>query len=75
MPAAINPIRGEDHHCAKLTDEDVRLIRQCVIERERLREQARQLSNESLSKKFEVSERTIERIVQNRGWIHVWVNA
>ena len=71
MPPAINPARGAALPQAKLTDEDVRLIRKCVAERERLRQEANQLSNESLAKKFDVSLRTIDRITQRRGWIHI----
>ena len=71
MAARINISRGTDHHNAKLTDDDIRLIRECVAERERLREEARQLSNESLAQKFDVSLRTIDRVTQCRGWIHV----
>jgi len=71
MPPAINPVRGTDHPLSKLTDDDVRLIRECVAERERLREEARRLSNEALAEKFGVHHRTIERVTQCRGWIHV----
>lgn len=71
MPPAINPVRGTDHPLSKLTDDDVRLIRECVAERERLREEARRLSNEALAEKFGVHHRTIERITQYRGWIHI----
>ena len=71
MAAAINPVRGTDHPNAKLTDDDIRLIRECVAERERLREEARQLSNEALAQKFDVSQRTIDRVTQCRGWIHI----
>lgn len=71
MPPAINPVRGTDHPLSKLTDDDIRLIRECVAERERLRQEANRLSNEALAAKFNVHHRTIERVTQRRGWIHV----
>lgn len=63
--------RGSELPQTKLTDADVKLIRQCVLERERLREEANKLSNEALAEKFEVHIRTIDRVTQYRGWIHV----
>lgn len=71
MAAAINPVRGEDCHNAKLTEADAALILQCVAERERLRLEAAKLSNYALAEKFNVHVRTIERVTQRRGWIHV----
>jgi len=71
MPPAINPVRGTDHPLSKLTDDDIRLIRECVAERERLRQEANRLSNEALAAKFNVHHRTIERVTQRIGWIHV----
>lgn len=62
--------RGSELPQSKLTEADVELIRQCVLERERLREEANKLSNEALAKKFEVHTRTIDRVTQYRGWIH-----
>lgn len=62
--------RGEKHYRAKLTDDDVRLIRRAEIERRRLREQAEQLSNRALAEKFGVSPRCIERVLGD-GWSHV----
>lgn len=71
MAAPINPARGEELPQAKLTKEDIRLIWQCVAERERLREEARRLSNKALAEKFGVHYRTIERITQRWGWVHI----
>lgn len=56
---------------AKLTEDDVRLIRDCVKERERLRREIAALTNKSLSKKFEVTKQTIEKIAQGRSWRHL----
>jgi hypothetical protein len=69
--APINPARGSQLPQSKLTEEDAKLILKCVEEREKLRHEAAQLSNSMLAKKFEVHVRTIERITQRRGWIHV----
>lgn len=63
--------RGESLPQSKLTDDDVRLILASVEERERLKEEARQLSNKSLADKFGVHYRTIERLVQGHTWSHV----
>lgn len=71
MPPAINPVRGTDHPLSKLTDDDIRLIRECVAERERLINEARKLTNAKLAKKFDVHVNTIGRVTQFRGWIHI----
>lgn len=63
--------RGTELPQAKLTESDARLILDCVVERERLKDEARKLSNDALAEKFDVHVRTIERITQRRGWIHV----
>lgn len=71
MPPAINPARGSELPQSKLTEDDIKLIWKCVNERKRLRDEANKLSNESLAQKFDVSLRTIDRITQRRGWIHI----
>ena len=48
-----------------LTLEDVRLIKECAIERERLREEAMLLSNERLAIIFNVSPTTISCVINN----------
>jgi hypothetical protein len=63
--------RGEKHHLAKLTNDDIRLIRKCAEERERLIQEARKLSNKKLAEKFGVHHRTIDKVAGYRGWIHV----
>jgi len=75
MPPAINPVRGTDHPLSKLTDDDIRLIRECVAERERLINEARKLTNAELARKFDVHANTIGRVTQYRGWIHIRENA
>lgn len=75
MPPAINPVRGTDHPLSKLTDDDIRLIRECVAERERLINEARRLTNAELARKFDVHQRTIDRITQRKAWIHIRENA
>ena len=71
MAAPKSPARGTELPQTKLNEADVRLILDCVSERERLRKEANSLSNEALAQKFDVHVRTIERITQRRGWIHV----
>jgi hypothetical protein len=63
--------RGQQLPQSKLTDEDVRLLRKCVAERERLRKQANELSNKKLAEKFDVHVRTVEKALQGYSWIHV----
>jgi len=63
--------RGEQLPQSKLTDDDVRLLRKCAAERERLRKEANELSNKRLAEKFEVHIHTIEKILQRSTWIHV----
>jgi hypothetical protein len=65
------PQRGADRYNAKLTDHDVRLIRELVAERSRLLAAARALSNRQLAEKFDVNYRTIEKVAEYRSWIHV----
>jgi hypothetical protein len=67
----INYSRGEERWNAALTDSDVRLIHEAVKERERLRAQARRLSNAALAEYFGVHLRTVEKVVQHESWVHV----
>lgn len=63
--------RGKDLPWAKLSEDDIRLIRACVEERERLRAQAAELSNAKLAEKFGVHEATIEKVLSGVTWGHV----
>ena len=67
----IAPMHGEDHYAARLTEADVRLIRALGEERSRLLQSARKLSNATLAEKFDVSVRTIERVLDRSRWGHV----
>ena len=73
MLAAINQHAKGQHHCQKLTDEDVRLIRLCVAEREQLLKEARKLTNAALAEKFGIHKNTVDAIANFRKWIHVHV--
>ena len=57
--------KGEKHHGAKLTDQDVMAIRE---------EYANGLSFESLSYKYSVCKDNIKMIVRNRTWKHLLVS-
>lgn len=46
----------------KLTEEDVRLLRACKAEKERLLKQVEEYSDRALAKKFGVNHRTISRV-------------
>ena len=64
-------MRGETHYKAKLTNDDVRLIRLMIAERGQVRAQLAQMSNKALAEKFGVTKRAIERIASGEGWAHV----
>lgn len=53
---------GADSPNAKLTTDDIRLIRELLTERDRLREKLRHLSHGAIAEKFDVSLRTISAI-------------
>lgn len=63
--------RGEELPQSKMSAADVRLIREAVKERDRLKREASALSNCSLARKFGVHTRTIEKITQGYSWVHV----
>ena len=63
--------RGSELSWSKLTEDDVRLINAAVDERNRLRMEAKQLSNKSLADKFGVSLRTMDRVTSGETWGHV----
>lgn len=71
MAAAKNPVRGEKHHLSKLTDDDIKLLLACKAERDRLLEEAKKLTNKQLAAKFDIHERTVERVFYRGGWAHV----
>lgn len=58
-PKRPNPVRGEAHYRAKLTEDDVTLIMHCHEEG---------ISTRQLAVKFEVSQSTIAKIVSGRSW-------
>ena len=63
--------RGTELPHAKLTETDVRLVLDAVAEREKLRSQARTLSNKALAERLGVHVRTIDRITAGENWGHV----
>jgi len=67
----LNVKRGSELPWAKLTEDDVALIRQLVDERERLRSEASALTNARLAEKFGVHVRTIDRVTTRENWGHV----
>jgi len=71
MPAAKNPARGEELPQTKLTDDDVRLIRELVAEREKLLHQAKKLTNAVIANKFDVHPNTIDRVARRVNRFHV----
>ena len=71
MAAAKNPVRGSRHRNSKLTEDDVRLIRQLLDERAEHLRKAKELSARRIAEKFEVNVRTIDKIGYRESWIHV----
>jgi hypothetical protein len=71
MPKAINPQRGRDRWNAKLTDDDVRLMRSLVAERERLLTEARKLTDAAIAEKFEVHPNTVWKVCKRDTWVNV----
>jgi ribosome-binding protein aMBF1 (putative translation factor) len=63
--------RGSELPWSKLTDDDVRLIRELVAERDYHRRQAAALTNEKIADKFGVHVRTIDRVTSGENWGHV----
>jgi ribosome-binding protein aMBF1 (putative translation factor) len=56
-------IRGEAHHLAKLTESDVRLIREAYA--------SGGISQRALASKFEVAPRAIAQVIHRESWSHV----
>ena len=56
--------RGEDRHCSKLTT-------QGVLEIRKLYESEINISQRKLAEKYNVSQRLIWNIVNNKSWVHV----
>lgn len=67
----LNVKRGSELPWAKLNESDVRHIRLLIEHREKLKQQAKALSNARLADKFGVHCRTIDRICTGEGWAHV----
>lgn len=63
--------RGEDLPQSKLTEMDVLLIREAARYREKLRKEASELKSANLAIKFEVHQRTIEKVISYASWKHV----
>ena len=63
--------RGEELPQARLTEGDVRIIRELIEERVRLHKEARALTNKRIAEKFGVHIRTIDRINSGETWGHV----
>lgn len=68
MAAPKSPQFGEKRFNAKLTDEDIALIRELRSERERLRAEAAQLSDMEIARKFDVHPNTIWKIGARVSW-------
>ena len=63
--------RGMDLPHAKLTDDDILMIRELVTIRDDLKLQASQLTNKCIAEKFGVHYRTIDRITSGGAWSHI----
>lgn len=63
--------RGEQLKHSKLTDDDVRMIRDLIEHREELKRQASELTAAKIAEKFGVHVRTIDRVSGGESWGHV----
>lgn len=63
--------RGSDLPQAKLTEGDVSNILEIVRDREEMRTKLRSMTNRALAEKFEVHQRTIDKITSGLSWSHV----
>lgn len=68
---AINPQRGADRWNAKLTEDDVRLIRALVDERAMHLAEARKLTDAVIAEKFEIHPNTVRKIIDGAAWGHL----
>ena len=62
---------GEDHHTSKLTNNDVRMIKQLIADKEYHYEQWRRLTYAIIGEKFDVTASTIEAIANGKNWKHI----
>ncbi|MGE5522591.1 MAG: hypothetical protein ACM3SS_02670 [Rhodospirillaceae bacterium] len=71
MAAPKNPRRGENHYRFKVTDDDARLMRALVLERERLLAEARKLTDAKIAEKFDVHPHTVWKVTRYESRRHV----
>lgn len=63
---------GEEHHNAKLTDDDVRYIRDVVWKRRRILARImREFSDEAIAAEVGCSRSTVEKVYLRHTWTHV----
>lgn len=63
--------QGTSHWCARLTEEDVLLLRELHAEGKKLREQANNLSIANLAEKFGISKTSAADAIHGYTWRHV----
>lgn len=63
--------QGSKHHASKLTEDDVRMIRELDQERRQLEEKVRSLSQRSIADKFNISKQRVWEICSGEGWSHI----
>jgi hypothetical protein len=72
LQASSCALRGSELPQSKFTDDDILEIRSAIKQRENMRKYIKDnLSNEALSKKFNVHYRTSARIIQRETWVHL----
>jgi len=64
-------LRGESLPQSKLTEDDIRLIRDLDLERIKLLKEAALLTRAKVALKFDVHVRTIEKIISGETWSHI----
>lgn len=63
--------QGSRHHAAKITEEDVKLIRELDQERRALEAKVKGLSQSAIADKFNISKQRVWEICSGGGWSHV----
>jgi hypothetical protein len=68
---SLRAVRGEAIHTAKLCENDILVIREIVEYRNKLRAELSAITNKSLAVKYDVHQRTIDKVTSGFTWGHI----